>query len=124
MLLTVFFISLSLISINQMVLLSHLFYVKSNQRQYLLGLLMSYTMFHLCQTRQVQSPQITNTYNEASHLTTVQNFFIVMHRLNRRFAIGNPYMRVVKGVPNPISQKIVSFKSPLKFHNLSLCCSN
>ena len=76
-----------------MVLLSILVYVKSNQRQYLLGILMSYTMFHLCQTRQALSLQITGTYNEASHITTIQNFFIVMHRLNRCFAIGNPYMQ-------------------------------
>ena len=34
------------------------------------------------------------------------------------------YMRVVKGGPNPISQEIVFFKSQLKFHNPSLCCSN
>ena len=34
-------------------------------------------------------------------------------------------MRVVKrGGPNPISQEIVFFKSQLKSHNPSLCCSN
>ena len=34
---------------------SLLFYVKSNQRQYLLGILMSYTMFLQCQKRQVKT---------------------------------------------------------------------
>ena len=36
----------------------------------------------------------------------------------------NIIKRVVKGGLNPIFQEIVFFKSQLKSHNPSLCCSN